>query len=703
MMRTRLGKAVLEWSLRDGDVIAGLGGVEIDGVRLMDTAFPSTFIFQGPEGWDYRAFRHMKTTTDGDTVVIHTSAIGSVADASWYRDQYDHDILYLGRPREVPALEVDFILAPTHAIYNGIAFDGFSVAWRIRCKSAKLGRLRWHQHWEIDGRAEGNTVYWQSQIASPVATFTRDSAWDNFCWKTLLKDKVDENISMQVNCRAAYHQLFDMLASPAGVFLGYFPEAQSVQTACRKNAGEDQYHVSESLEFPLASERDIAGKTLLFARQACPTEASRRNLWFDVNETLENSYRGQTGIRRSRVLPTLTHWMWGAFAEGDQLFYDPRKTGERVPAERYLEWLGIHEMPVAREKGFRRFWTRPYCVSDASEEMFRTKAMQGASVMDGDVTIGSCCCVREYKPSVMYGGGAMARRFYELGHENGLEVGIWVGNHLSTKAPMLRKHPDWVLKDRNFANPAGGYDDQIMAVVNWNSGAREWILGDLLAWKKNYGLDFVFFDSLGNLGLKTRNYAVPDLADNFQGLVRFVADLTGAGVEVICEGRSFVGAPHFGISNDGNMESASDPLRGQNSLGWFLDNEDMFCGMEAFTDHNPRVPEDRIIAMHFRTMAGGGLLDIGGGPAELDANFHIYNQVREFMKRRTVLEDGRGVLWEAPDGTQVLFAFKDGRWELPAPARVRQVTAEGLNDLGLYQVIEPKVRTVFLVTPESRR
>ena len=53
----------------------------------------------------------------------------------------------------------------------------------------------------------------------------------------------------------------------------------------------------------------------------------------------------------------------------------------------------------------------------------------------------------------------------------------------------------------------GGYDDLIMAVVNWNSGARDWILEDLVAWKRQYGLDFIFFDSLGNLGLKTRNYA----------------------------------------------------------------------------------------------------------------------------------------------------------------------------------------------------
>jgi len=298
----------------------------------------------------------------------------------------------------------------------------------------------------------------------------------------------------------------------------------------------------------------------------------------------------------------------------------------------------------------------------------------------------------------MYGGGAMAKRFYELGHELGLEVGIWVGNHLSTKAPMLRTHPDWVLKDRNFSNPAGGYDDLIMAVVNWNSGARDWILDDLVTWKKDYGLDFIFFDSIGNLGLKTRNYMADDLADNFEGLVRFVAAVRRAGIEVICEGRSFVGAPHFGISNDGNMESESDPLRGQNSLGWFLGHEDMFSGMEAFTDNNRRVPKDRIVDMHFRMVAGGGLLDIHGGPAELDAHFNIYNRVRDFMVHRTVLEDGQGIVWDSPAGTRVFFSFKAGELPLPTLSKIQRVEADGLSDPVTGRVVAAGLREVYLIS-----
>jgi hypothetical protein len=696
-MEIKLKHTTVTWAFDERGLLVGLAGLTIDGIPQMSTDYPALFVLQSPEGWDYRKFDVISTIQDAESVTLRTRAIGTVADHSWYRDQYDHDIFQVGRPRLAPELEVDFILKPVDVEHGGVAFKGIHLDWSYRSGSARIARLRWQQHWEANGNCEGTTVFCQSQIAPPVATFTRESEWDNICWKTLQNAKTDRNISMQMNARAAYHQLFDFLCSPAGIFLAYFPKAQTVQTLCRKNPGETEYHVVDSLEFPLANRGGISGKTILFASGAGDTEASRRNLWFDVNEELENSFRRQTGVVKSRNLPTRTHFMWGAAPTADHVYYDPQADGSRIPAETYLDWLGRNEMPKAAAKGFKRFWTRPYCKSDASEMMFWNKSMQGRSIMDGDVTIGSCCCVREYTPSAMYGGGDMAKRFYELGHEQGLDVGIWVGNHLSTRAPILQEHPEWVLKDRNFANPAGGYDDLIMAVVDWNSGARDWILAALLEWKKTYGLDFIFFDSLGNLGLKTRNFTRPDLADNFAGLTRFAAELTQAGIEIICEGRSFLGAPHFGIANDGNMESDNDPLCGQNSLGWYLGNEDMFCGIEAFTRNNPNVEAHKLIDMHYRILAMGGLLGVETGPEELDRQQLVVNRVAKHMRHRRLLEEDRGVLWTDGDH-QVFFAFKDGVLNLDQERRISQVTAAGEVKLNTGNHLEATAHSVFLLS-----
>ena len=696
-MEIDLKHTIASFAVNNDGCIAGLGGLRINDIDQMNRDYPATFVFQSPTGFDYRQFKPIETVKQDDTIILRTEAVGTALDHSWYRDQYDHDILQVGRPKTPPALKVDFILTPLEIEFEQVHFKGIRLSWQIHSKAANLGRLRWMQHWEVNGSCEGTTIYWQSQIAPPVATFSRESAWDNICWKTLAKAKTDCNISMQMNARAAYHQLFDFLCSPQGIFLAYYPQPQTIQTICRKNPGETEYHIAESIEFPLMNNGSIPGKNILFATESGATEASRRNLWFSINEYLENSYREQTGIVKSRMLPTRTHFMWGAVPDKNHVYYDPYNRGDKIPAESYLEWLAENEMPQAVARGFKRFWTRPYCVSDASELMFYNKSMQGRSIMDGDVTIGSCCCVHEYKPSVMYGGGKMAKRFYDLGHQQGLEIGIWVGNHLSTRAPIFKDHPDWILKDRNFANPAGGYDDLIMAVINWNSGARDWILQDLLAWKENYGLDFIFFDSLGNLGLKTRNFTRADLADNFAGLVKFASDLTQAGIEIICEGRSFIGAPHFGISYDGNIESEADPLRGQNSISWYLGNEDMFCGIEAFTSKPKKAYPPHIEEMHFKILAGGGLIDFCNSSTIMHEHLHIYNRVAALMKKRIILEENRGVLWLDNSGNAVLFSFESGEIKLPLSGKIEKITAEGPTPVGNGNVIKTEKMCVYSI------
>ncbi len=679
----QVGAAEIEWSTREGNgapVLYGISGVEIEGVQLMDRSFPSTFVLQGPDGWDYRAFRMCDKIKEDEATVIRTQAVGLAQDESWKKDQYDFNILLVKRPRPTPPLFVDFIFTPREMRFREALFPGFRLDIRFRAEGARIGRLMWRQHWEVGGRADGGKLYFQSMIAPPVHEFTQDSTWSNVCWKTLLKPLDEDNVSMQFNQRCAYHQLFDMLRTEEGVFLGYFEQAQSVQTVCQKNPGEDCYHVWESQEFPLSSGAFISGKTILFGRGAGKTEAQARNIWFDVNRHIEDDYRRQTGIRKSRLLPTVMARGWATLPVGDKLFFGDLT--KKIPAEDYLEMLGRNVMPDLYAKGVRRFWMRPFSTNDVTELMFHRKADDGRGILDGDWQIGSCCCVWDYKPSRMFGGVAAARRFYELGKAIGMEVGIWVGNHLSPKAPILREHPEWVLKSAGFDNPSGGYDPFIIAVVDWNSGAREWILNDLLAWKANCGLDFVFFDSFGNLGLKSRNYARDDLADNFKGVMKFLAALTAAGIDVIVEGRSFIGSPYFGIANDGNMQSEVDPLIGQNSLGWYLGEEDMLTGCQVFTSHNAQVDRDRLVGMHFRAMANAGMITVHGGPETLWDHIRIYNRLNAHMETRTILEDGLGVVWDSQAGTRVFFACREGTFPLNKKKSVRQVMADGFRDLG---------------------
>jgi hypothetical protein len=681
----------------DEKVVTGISGLMIDGVPLMDSSFPSSFILSGPDGWEYRRFRIVDKVADGDSFILKTAAIGIARDNLWIRDQYNCDIARVSRPRPVPELDVDFILSPANEIFGGREFSGFNISLRIHSRNAKLAKLEWRQHWEIGGSSEGNTLLHQSQISSPFHRMTLESQWSNVCWKDLRGSYASDNISMQYNSRCAYHQLFDFIYNKQGIFLAYFPHANSVQTLSQKNAGENNFFVFDALDFPLSSSLTLPWKTMLFSKNTAETDdIAAKNIWFETSRILEESYRKQTGIRKSRIVPTELDGMWETIAvDGKLCFGTPEKN---IPSNKYLETLAKDKIPLLKEQGFGRFWTRPFCVSDTTEMMFWNKAKRGRGVMDGDVAFGSCCCVWEYKPSEVFGGGDAARKFYELGHQAGMEIGIWVGNHLSTKAPILRKHPEWILKDCSFDNPSGGYDSHVLAILNWNSGVRQWILDDILDWKKLYGLDFIFFDSLGNLGLKPRNFSDDALRDNFNGLCRFLAELTANGIEVICEGRSFSGSPYFAISNSGNMHSDNDPLIGQNSLSWFIGHEDMLAGIHLFTEETSSIAEKDFIEMNFKIVANGGILKTRGCKInEIFDSYRIFNLVSGLMHRRELLADNMGVLWRAENGTQLLFSYKTGKFPVSGSGKVRRVAADGIGNPESMNAISMEAHGVYII------
>jgi hypothetical protein len=235
-------------------------------------------------------------------------------------------------------------------------------------------------------------------------------------------------------------------------------------------------------------------------------------------------------------------------------------------------------------------------------------------------------------------------------------------------------------------------------VIDWNSGAREWILADLLAWKRNYGLDFIFLDSLGNLGLKTRNYADAHLRSNFPGLCAFLAELTAQGIEVICEGRSFVGAPFFAISSAGNMTSKTDPLVGQNSLSWFHGHEDMVSGMHLFTEPMALQEVSRLVDMHFRIVANHGILSVRNNSLpEVFGFYRIFNLVSAWMVDRELLPENRGVMWHADDGKELLFSYCKGCLPLSRKRAVARVCPDGIGAPREMEALDTEPNSVYLI------
>jgi hypothetical protein len=269
--------------------------------------------------------------------------------------------------------------------------------------------------------------------------------------------------------------------------------------------------------------------------------------------------------------------------------------------------------------------------------------------------------------------------FTEHAHALGLKVGTWMGNQMSRNAPILREHPEWFSIGRTGKSNLGGYTSMLGSAADWNSGFRQWVVDDLKQWRDEGGLDYLFIDSWGNLGLLPIHFS-HNFTNNLDGIARLIADLQQAGFEYIQN--ESVGPfciPRFGV---GTHQTQAE---GQNSLYWWLGNEDLADGLNICMRHLPGQSEEEAHAFHFRLLANYSLFSLQSWtdetPKELadkeeDVPFwtgtagqsepahrypllSIWPQVRDFMHghRRTTLPEGQGVLWTG-GACSVLWSYR---------------------------------------------
>jgi hypothetical protein len=132
---------------------------------------------------------------------------------------------------------------------------------------------------------------------------------------------------------------------------------------------------------------------------------------------------------------------------------------------------------------------------------------------------------------------------YDKAHSLGMEAGIWIAPHLAHNSPALKEHSDWIVRGFDTTWQGGGYNNESLNSVNMNTGVRAWMVEDLRRWKEEGGLDFVWIDSLGNLGLLPVDYS-RELESSAFAIAEFVADLQRMGIENI----ELEGSGPFGVN-----------------------------------------------------------------------------------------------------------------------------------------------------------
>ncbi len=684
----------------DGDV-QGIGTVTAAGVPLRKGDVPLYPWLRSTDGVDYARFPlRAVEELPGGGVALHTAALGTPRLESPYGDQYNGNLFSVSQ-RSAPVEDrLTWILEPAEVTLEGVRYAGFSYRWDFASETQKLHRIVAHTTWEIGGRATGNTILSQGQVTPAVYRAEPDNHFTSACLQSLVRFGDPTAMSFQLCPRWGVHQCFDFFTHERGTLLGCWEGKHDTRSFVQRNPGEEVIFVVDAEHWKASAACGTAAKAILFAPagpEGMPEHVGR-NRWKAAYDHCTETIRSLFHIRRSlpapeRMLP------YGQRLRPDNTL-EMRVGDVWVPSQEWLAALADLCLPTLAKQGIKRVITEPIVETDPTERGLLSKL--GALGLHGDLNVGSVCCVHRYRPAALFGGMKAWRHYCDRAHALGLEVGHWIGPHLAHHAPILQEHPEWAVRGFNTMIAAGGYPNFVLAVLNWNTPVRQWVFDDLKRMREEGGLDYVWFDSLANLGMYPIDFA-REMETNTFALLEFIADLQQAGVATVAiEGMSPAGVSGAYIMDEGPAHDGGVQwIAGQNAWRWYEGNEDMLCGQQMRTWTHRTRSEDDMRRRLFRCLANGFAAEVGrimpvcGEPdPKTRATLARYEAVKGDLARRELLPERRGVLWH--NGRRnVLFAFQDFTHALPPGARVEVVGEAGPAPLACRGALEAKAWEVY--------
>ena len=636
----------------------GLGQVTLAGVPVRGASHPVVLRLDTPEGILYPRLELLgvERAEDG-AVCVRLSAHGIRWIRGEYADDYDQPAVWLS-DTAAPVLDaLTLILKPVSLTLGGRSWEGFSYAVQFAGDARRIHRLLVDGTWEIGGSIIGNTVLSQGQCNMPLYRGARDTVFTTTCLKTLDQYGSPQGNSFQLGPRGGLVQGFDFQFSQAGALLQYWPELDSISSLLESPAGSDLLHIVDEYRFPLSSTVTTAAKWVLFTPGPL-AEHTAHDLWWEARGYVYGRSCAQFGITPTLPVPEVGHKYTVRLQDGHVRM---SIAGEEVDHRDVPYAIADRLLPVLAAQGIKRFF--PEVMNDNDVTAFGTKCKLDYG-MHGDLHCSSVCGTHRFFPSDYWGGITGWKYMADKAHALGLTIGAWFAPHLSPRAPIFDEHPEYRMVGVNGLIAGGGYGFQTIIVADWNTGIADWALADLRRWKEEGGLDYLFVDSLSNMGLVQANYAA-DMRTNFAALGRLFGAIQRLGIaSLTCECISPWMTGQFGIADPrGDLLEQNRAVAGQNDFAWWADALQMSVGCNLFINTQARTP-DELAQYLFRAMASGGCLSY---PLEFGEDYqlpawwsrlnHLLNQAQPHMRTRRMLPDGAGMAWEDGD-VRTLWTFR---------------------------------------------
>ena len=671
-----------------GDFL-GIGQVTIHGVPLRSDARTIVVRLDTPDGVLYPRLELLGIEQESNgATCVRLRAHGLRWGRGEYADDYDQAIVWLRETDEAVSDELTLRLAPVQLALGGHDWDGFSYAFHFHSDERQLHRLLVEGTWEIGGSVDGNTVFSQGQCNMPVYHGARATQFTTACLKTLAQYGNPHGNSFQLGPRGGLLQGFDFQCADAGALLQYWPRLDSISSLLESPPGSDLLHIVDEYRFALSADVTTPEKWVLFTPGALAEHAAH-DLWWDAREHVYGLSRAEYGITPTTAVPEVGLAYSTAVRDGRLRM---NIAGEEVDSTEVPYAIAERVLPVLAAQGITRFFPEVMNESDVTVLGMRRKLDAG---VHGDLHCSSVCGTHRFFPSDFWGGIRAWKVMADRAHELGIEMGAWFAPHLSPRAAIFAEHPEYRMMSVTGLPAGGGYGHECIVAADWHSGIFDWVLADLARWREEGGLDYLFVDSLSNLGLVQANYAA-DMRTNFAPLGRLFGKIQQLGIKALsCECVSPWMASRFGLADlRGDLLAQDHSVAGQNDFGWWVDELEMTVGLSMMVYARQRTPEE-MESLLFRTMASGGFLsyqNFSGLDHKLADWYirlnHLYNQAKPHMRARRLLPGRAGVSWTDGD-IRTIWTFLDWPMTIPADTRAVQLDGHAEHALSAGDVILP--------------
>lgn len=507
---------------------------------------------------------------------------------------------------------LEWHLAPHEVTVGTLTYQGLAYWYVFRSARNHVLQIADRATWELGGSPLGVTVVDQNSYAYQAAYPI--SADSTYCSVSGTRFVGGEALEYQF--------------ANDGALLSYFAHPAFIRYA--RTGSPEFISLRNDHQFGATLTAETVPTYVVYASKGSP------DLWLRARDFAYDRARREVGIRRDVPLPIANVWLdWEEAAE--------------IGADKCYRKIITDYLPVVARCGFKR-------------------------IMIHDAWVGGGCGHTDLVANPEHGGEKGLKELCDAAHARGIGVIAWFGpGELSTKSPVLKEHPEFVLKGRE-GRPVTTYSWPDVTAVDLTGPWIDYALSHLRHIREATGLDGFWLDSYVNfthaISCATRELEIAQAA----ALPRYHAEIQELGYITYTESSSDFGIKGNGLqvggldSPDPNWPVPEDFVDTSPYTGsWSTDNEVRLAEGLAEGDRYFRYLANKCAPLiYWRRFR-----DRADWLQKLATANLAYDSVVQHLDQRQLLPDDRGVKWISADGqTRVFFAYRAQSLAVPAGAKL---------------------------------